>query len=234
MVKCSPTATKLNAKKIYKALVEEGLIGSYGVIKFSLEDVELVVNDKNVVGNIIQDWIGEWMKTRRIQFKSPDSTQEFPDFFLDVDNEKQNLLEIKAFDYDASPNFDIANFEAYCGSLKTRAYRLDADYLIFGYNMDHKGKIKIANIWLKKIWEIAGSSEAYPVRIQQKRGMIYNIRPIIWYGEGSHRYACFESKLEFVKALHQTLLKYSKTRAASGTWLEEVKRNYKVHTGNEI
>lgn len=46
--------------------------------------------------------------------KTKQNTQEFPDFLVDETSEITGLLEIKAF-Y-SSPNFDVANFEAYCDS----------------------------------------------------------------------------------------------------------------------
>jgi len=224
----------LNAKRIYDLLIKEELIGSYGKIKFDLNGIELIVKERNVVGNIIQDWIGEWLKRNGISFEMPDNTQDFPDFFLDVNDKKNNLLEIKSFDFDRSANFDIANFQAYCRSLKTKAYRLDADYLVFGYTMNSKGDIKIENMWLKKIWEISGGSEAYPIKVQQKQGVIYNIRPIAWCAKGGQRYKCFRSKQDFVKALYDTLIKYPRTRGESKDWLKEVIRNYKEHTGKSL
>lgn len=52
---------------------------------------------------------------------------------------------------------DVANFEAYCRYLKTQAYRLDSDYLIFAYDLTNY-EFKIKKLWLKKVWEITGSS----------------------------------------------------------------------------
>src|SRR6266536_5864671 len=106
--------------------------------------------------------------------------QTFPDLYLNPDDEKSNLLEIKSFDFDGKAGFDIANFDAYCNSLLTSSYRLDSDYLIFAYSMEGTD-ITISNVWLKKIWEISGSSGKYPIRVQDKKNVIYSIRPIAWY-----------------------------------------------------
>ena len=89
------------------------------------------------------------MIDKNITFVEMDNTQEFPDFILDPFDRENNLLEVKAFNYDAGPGFDIANFESYCDSVRIKPYRLNADYLIFFYSMNDT-EIKIKNIWLKK------------------------------------------------------------------------------------
>lgn len=38
---------------------------------------------------------------------------------------------------------------------------LDVDYLIFGYDMDDNGNVTIKDLWLKKVWQITRSEEAY-------------------------------------------------------------------------
>jgi hypothetical protein len=221
----------LNAKEIYDILINEDKITEEsGKILFSLKDVSIVVMSRDVIGNILQNWFEEWLKKRNIIFGTPKNTQEFPDIHLNTEDRTKDLLEIKAFDLDKGANFDIANFQAYCRSLKENSYRLDADYLIFGYQMDEEGNIKIGQIWLKKIWEIAGSSEAYPLKIQQKQGVIYNIRPSVWYSKGKLKYPAFTSKKDFVMALYGTLLKYPKTKDMSKEWLNEIKINYEKHT----
>ena len=47
------------------------------------------------------------------------------------DNTK-NICEVKTFLRERSPAFDVSNFLGYINSLIERAYRLDANYLIFG------------------------------------------------------------------------------------------------------
>jgi len=119
-----------------------------------------------------------------------------------------------------SANFDIANFEAYCYSITTKAYRLDADYLVFAYTLI-EGNFRIKDVWLKKIWEITGNSERYPVKCQTKKDVIYNIRPISWDSSRA-KFKSFNSRLEFVKALHQTLMQYPKTQTLYKNWLDKV------------
>ena len=123
----------------------------------------------------------------------------------------------------------MANFESYCNSILTNAYRLDSDYLIVAYKMNGP-VIKIENIWLKKIWQIAGPSEPYPIKVQEKKKVIYNLRPINWYSEKT-KFKPFDSMEEFLRALNETRYQYPKTHHDNAQWLKQVLKNYEAHTG---
>ncbi|QCZ36994.1 NgoBV family restriction endonuclease [Mycoplasma nasistruthionis] len=165
------------------------------------------------------------MKQNDIFYKEPLNTQAFPDFYLENSFET-SLLEVKTFNSEFLPAFDIANFDSYCSSLKTKPYILYADYLIFGYKMDHSGKIQITNIWLKKIWKIAGKSTTYPLKLQVKRNIVYNIRPIAWYKDKQKN--SFISEIEFINALYSTICKYKNSLIAN-EWKTEFLFNYHNH-----
>jgi len=100
--------------------------------------------------------------------------------------------------------------------------------------MDEKGNIEIKNIWLKKIWEICGPSGSYPIKVQQKRKMIYNIRPIIWYSSSQAKYKPFRCRQSFVAGLNKTLLQYPKTKEQSRNWLDRVKADYERRTDKDL
>jgi hypothetical protein len=141
---------KVTAKQLYSKLVTDyDLIGKTGEIKFTLKDLTIAIESRDTVGNLIQDWVVQWMKNENISFEENPSSQTFPDIYLDIKNRKRGLLEIKTFDFERGAGFDLANFESYCNSLLTSAYRLDSDYLILGYKMA-VSKITIENIWLKR------------------------------------------------------------------------------------
>lgn len=216
---------EISALELYNRLISAGIEDSTGSIEFVLNGLSVTINTKDIVGNCIQSWLKQWMTSNNIFCSEPESTQIFPDFYLS-NNETESLLEIKAFNYSASPAFDIANFEAYCDSLRTKAYRLDADYLIFGYTMN-EGIIKINKIWLKKIWEISGSSTRYALNTQIKRDVIYNIRPVSNFKY--ERAPVFTTKEEFLTAVYLTLKKYRGEDAAN-IWKEEVIQSYYSHT----
>lgn len=226
--------TKLTAKEIYQKLItEESIIDKIGHIQFTLNDVSVKITSKDTVGNLMQEWLREWFVSKDIEHQENPNRQAFPDFYLNVDNRKTELLEVKTFDYKKSPNFDIANFDSYSNSLKTDAYRLDSNYLIFGYCMNDKGDISISKVWLKKIWEIAGNSGKYPLKVQEKKQIIYNIRPSTWYS-ARNKFKPFATKEEFLAALNETRYQYGNTRGQNNHWLQEVLANYKEHTGIDL
>ena len=67
---------------------------------------------------------------------------------------------------------------------------------------------------------------------QVKQNIIYNIRPITWYSERS-TYKPFESRFDFVSALHETITMYSQEKEASN-WLEKVKSKYVEQVGHPL
>ena len=145
----------INAQQLYDLLLKNSILYYNGKIKFKLGDTEATIKTRDTIGNSLQSWLGQWLIDNNYYYSEPDNTQEFPDFYLHPTELTTNMLELKSFNNDASPAFDIANFESYCQSLRTKPYRLDADYLIIGYTMNEEtGNIRIKNIWLKKIWQI--------------------------------------------------------------------------------
>ncbi|MGL6338975.1 MAG: NgoBV family restriction endonuclease [Waterburya sp.] len=213
-------------------LINNSVTESVGNIEFNFLNVSVNIQEKSAIGDLFQEWFAKWLKVQGISYRITSNTQEFPDFLLDSASNHKNLLEVKTFDYSRSANFDVANFEAYCRSIRTKAYRLDADYLIFAYLLVD-GQFKIEKLWLKKIWQITGNSDKYPVKCQIKQEVIYNIRPVSWYSQKA-KFQPFNNRLEFVTALHQTLIQYSKTQMASNDWLNTVCQNYLSHTGQRL
>jgi hypothetical protein len=127
---------KLTAQELYSKLVNDyKIIGEQGVINFSLKDLTIAIETKDTVGNLLQEWLKAWMKKEKIEFEENNNSQTFPDFYLDIKDKKKDLLEVKSFDWDRGPGFDLANFDSYCNSLLENAYRIDSDYLIFAYQM---------------------------------------------------------------------------------------------------
>ena len=221
---------KLTAPELYKKLVDDyKIIGETAIINFSLKDLTISVETKDTVGNLLQEWLKAWLMKEKIEFEENNNSQVFPDFYLDKHNQKTDLLEVKTFNFKGGPGFDLANFDSYCNSLLVNAYRIDSDYLIFAYEM-HGSVITIKNVWLKKIWELAGPSGTYPLKVQEKKSIIYNIRPAIWYSTTS-TFKPFASKEDFLLALNETRYQYPQTRHTNGHWLQNVIKNYKEHTG---
>ena len=181
-----------------------------GATTFRLGSVTIDVESTDGIGGLIQEWLQQWVLENGYDCRDASpivGTQEFPDFFI---GDEAAPLEIKTFNSKRSPSFDIANFESYHESISENPSRLDADYLIFGYEVIDDG-FRITNVWLKKIWQITCPSERYPLKTQIRRDTIYNIRPGIWYSENV-RYSMFSNVGEFVTALNQTKDQYDSIR----------------------
>jgi len=221
---------KLTGAQLFDKLVNEyKIIGEKGVINFTLKDLTISIETKDTIGNLLQEWLKAWMSREKIEFEENTNSQTFPDFLLDKNDHKKGLLEVKSFDWNRGPGFDLANFDSYCNSLLDNAYRIDSDYLIIAYQM--KGsELSIKNVWLKKIWELACPSGTYPIKVQEKKQVIYNLRPSTWYSERT-KFKPFASKEEFLSALNETRYQYPQTRHTNAHWLQKVLKNYEAHTG---
>ncbi|WP_180169985.1 NgoBV family restriction endonuclease, partial [Acinetobacter sp. YH01011] len=130
-----------------------------------------------------------------------------------------------------SPNFDLANFDAFTRSLLTEPERLDTDHLVFEYELFVGGIVRINNIWIKKIWEMAGPSTTNILNLQVKQGVPVNIRPKNWRTNSS-RVTFFGQRLDFVIALDQALQHFYPARYP--TWLNTVQSNYLARTGHAL
>ena len=227
---------KVTPSQLYEKLVYDyHLVGQKGKISFALKDITVEIETKDTVGNLIQEWLKAWMIANAIEFGNPPNSQDFPDFLLNPDNPKTGLLEVKTFDYAKSANFDVANFMAYRRSVLAHPYRLDSDYLIIGYRM--KGNsLEIADVWLKKVWEITGPSEDWPLKCQVKQGEVVNIRPVKWYNAERTTFKPFNSALEFLNAFDGTQRQWTRTErdAITSTWLRNVTKGYKATTGTDL
>jgi hypothetical protein len=212
--------------EIFDQFKKSGIEGSTGNIRIELAGLSVELETKDIVGGAIQEWFENWLLSKKIKFNKPTNTQSFPDFLI----EKKTFLEVKCFDSSRGPAFDIANYGSYVDSLLTIPERLDASYLIFSYSM-FGTTLKIEEIWLKNIWEIAGPSPTNILEVQKKRGTPYNIRPKPWYAPTSRN---FSSREEFVEALHLSALKFSSPPSHFEDWLLVVRELYLNKTGNAL
>ena len=228
---------QMNALDIFTALVdEEKILTSKGQIRFNLCDIEMTVKNKDIVGGAIESWVREWMVKKNIVFDVNTLTQTKPDVYLNPSDHKKDLLEIKAFNRDRGPAFDLADFKGFAQEMVEKPYLLDLDCLVFGYTMNETtGVIKVRNVWLKKIWQLAGSSGIWPLKVQgsQDRSIIKKVRPVVWYAERS-AYRPFMSKFDFLSAYEQTYYDYQATRASASMWKFQLSQSYKKYYGKEL
>lgn len=224
----------ITACGIYDALLnEDKILELDGKIQFYLGDVDIIVKQKDVVGNIMQEWLQGWLEKRGYFYKTNTNSQMPPDFFLEEDNDKQNLLEVKAFNREATPAFDIADFRMYAQEIVTKPWMLDVDYLIFGYKMSDEGIVTIKEMWLKKVWEISRRMEKWPLNLQVKKKVVHKIRPGVWY-RTPRSFKIFKSKIDFLSAVEHTVWQNPETRSLSGEWKDKFLKSYKRHYGKTL
>ena len=220
---------KLTAEEVYnKLLNEDKILTVKGQIKFYLGDVDIVVKQKDVVGNIIQEWLAGWLKSRDVDFAINANTQMPPDIYLNPDDKTKDLMEIKAFYHKGAPGFDIADFNAFRQEIVRSPYMLHAKYLIFSYDMDDNGYVIIKNLWLKNVWEICRPMERWALNLQIKRDVVHKIRPATWYSQRG-RFKTFEKLEDFLAAVEECVYQNPDTRIGAAHWKPEMIRNYLRH-----
>lgn len=226
---------KLTAQEVYNKLVnEDKILELKGQIKFYLGDVNIIVKQKDVVGNIIQEWLQGWLDKRGIEYAPSENTQMPPDFFLNPDDKTKNLLEVKAFNRSASPGFDIADFRMYEEEIVEKPYMLDVDYLIFGYDMSDDGIVTVKDIWLKKVWEITRCMEDWAINLQVKQGVVHKIRPGVWYSTKKGNFPMFSCLEDFVSAIEETVYQNPKTHDSASSWEKSFLSSYERFYGIKL
>lgn len=200
------TKNFVNPREIGSIIEKSGISETSGSIFFSIGDIKYRVNNKDCVGEIIEGLVGEILDRQNIAYAERDNAQLPPDYALFDENGDSYPLEIKAFDTERNPNFDIGNFAAYSELVANNPDALDARYLIFEYSMED-GTVSIEDYWVKTVWEIVGESGDYPLRLQVKKDHPHNIRPVTWYSERSS-YEPFGSKKKFVDSIYETMLQF--------------------------
>lgn len=214
----------MKAIDIYNHLInKDNLLNEKGKITFKFADIKIIVKAKDVVGNIIQEWLQGYFDKNKIEYLTNKNSQMPPDFFLNKDNKTQDLLEVKAFNRNANPGFDIADFRMYEEEIIDKPYMLDVDYLIFGYEMKDNGDVVIKDLWLKKVWEITRPMQKWALNLQIKQDVVHKIRPGVWYSKKSKM---FESLEDFISAVEETVYQNPKTHNEASKWKNNFLENY--------
>lgn len=196
-----------------------------GLLQFELAGISIEIDNKDIIGGVLESWFGEWLKVHGYKYLDS-ATQEFPDFEFKGDI----YLELKTFNAENGPSFDIANFASYLNSLLIKPQRLNSDYLIFSYKV-HDSRISINDVWIKKVWEITGPSPKNITQLQVKEGKVYNIRPKSWY---SARVETYASRRDFVNALWRAGMRFGTPSSCDNQWFNNVEKMFKAKTGTEL
>lgn len=190
----------------------------------------ITVEQNNVVGNILEEWLDKWMTSKGI-IHQYNQSQSSPDFWLNPDDLKADWLEVKSFT--GSPNFDISSFRSFINVVIEKPWKLHSKFLLIKYKSEH-GIITIEKFWMKNLWEICSTSEKWPVRVQYKNKVIVNIRPSTWYSKNTD-FVSFDCLEDFLAALEETIYKYHDTRSTIAEhWSERLCKSYKEHYGKDL
>lgn len=219
------------ADNLFNVLQEDfGLEGATGSIVFNLKDYQITVEQNNVIGNIIEEWLDKWMTNKGISHIHNEK-QASPDFWLNPDDLESDWLEVKSFT--GSPNFDIAAFRSFINLVIEKPWKLHSKHLLIKYK-NEKGLITIEQFWMKNLWEICCPSNKWPIKVQYKQNVINNIRPSTWYSDKTD-FPSFECLEDFLAALEETIYRYHDTRATvAEQWIPRLRQSYKEHYGVDL
>lgn len=223
----------VTAEEIYAALRDQfQIINAEGHINFTLKDFEIVVKQNSVVGNIIEEWLANWFDEQDF-LTVHNLGQDAPDFWLGEEPKESNTkwLEVKSFT--DAPNFDIANFRSYISEIIEKPYKLHSKYLCIKYSAYEDGRVVIDDLWLNNVWEMSCPSKKWTIKVQDKRGIIYNLRPSTWYSDHA-KFPNFKSLEHFLSALEETLYKYKDTHNLAENWKDRLIKSYKNFYGKTL
>lgn len=232
----------MDAKLIFEDFTKS-IVGKIIKINIEFDNHKIVLSNYDMtVESILQELFKDWLRHNGIDYALNENHSLLPPYiFLDPQDKKHNLMEVKAFNYAANPGFDIADFRMYEREIKEKPWMLDVDYIIFGYDMSEDGVVTVKNLWLKKVWEIcrpmlSGSGKnkvLWPLNLQIKQNVVHKIRPAKWYGT-SKNFKTFECIEDFLAAMEETVYKNKDTRDDGLGWLDGTLKNYEAFYGKKL
>lgn len=181
---------------------KEKLQDKSGVITIHFADRPHTYTKNDVVGNCLQEWLPEWFQHIGVTLTPTEETQKFPDFVAHFEGGSYDV-EVKAWNVNASPAFDIANFYSFIDTTYEHPEKLNAVYFILGYEPRREDDLErgfvVRNVYMKRIWQITGPKHKHGISLQVKRGQPYALRPI-----GFHRHPenAFTDPVAFICAVH--------------------------------
>lgn len=216
---------------VFNVLKDELENDNTGKISFTLAQVEITVKQNNVVGNIIEEWLDSWL-TQHDFDHIYNHGQCSPDFWFDLDDMNKGWVEIKSFTGGA--NFDIANYMSFIQEIVDKPWKLDSKYLCIKYTMNEEtGIVTIDNVWLKNVWEISSPSGSWAVKMQDKKGVIYNLRPS-GLGVGRSKFNTFSTLEHFLSALDFVVKTYPPTSNIGLKFRTRVEKSYSNYKGIDM
>lgn len=193
---------KINTLKELYEFSKEALEGQNGTISVTFANRNHVYAGNDVIGSCLQEWLPDWFEYLGVDIKPGSGTQKFPDFIANF-TDAEYAIEVKAWNINNSPAFDLANFQSFLETTYSSPGKLNAQYFVLGYKPIEDGfsqGFTVQKIFLKHIWEITAPTAKYPIGLQVKRGNPYAMRPFNFYKKPD---GGFSSKQEFVLAVKE-------------------------------
>lgn len=213
------------------------LLNKYGSIMVHFNNVPMAYTGRDIIGNSLQEWLPNWFEFIGVDIRSNPRTQTFPDFRIHLHSEVYDF-EIKCWNNNSTPGFDIANFNSFVSTLPNDPSQLNAYYFLLGYRplvegVDFEKGFKVEEIYMKRIWELCGPTPTYPTPIQRKQGQPYALRPANF---PNSRANIFESRAEFVYAIAELIDSYpNPVWSFNGReWYDLVKESFEEKYGEQL
>lgn len=202
---------------LYDAFLKE-IKEKKGIIKIQIGDVITISKANDIVGKCVEEWLDTWFHEKAqnngFELIPNKSSQKFPDYEA-VFHNKKHPMDIKCFNYNNNPAFDISNFDSFLRSTYESPDKLFADYFIFSYlpnSSNEPYSFIIKEVYKKKIWEIVGTdlnqTRKHPITIQVKQNRPYAIRPAGSFVKNKN--LPNEDLLNFVNKIIETGLKFNR------------------------
>ena len=118
----------MDSKRIIKNFAQS-VVGKTITVGIEFGDHKIVLpNYDLVVEKVIKEWLKDKFRQNDIEYAINDNHLLIPPYlFLDPEDKKHNLMEVKAFNYAANPGFDIADFRMYEREIKEKPWMLDVE-----------------------------------------------------------------------------------------------------------
>ena len=126
----------------------------------------------NIIGDCMENIVAQQIKQQIPTFASG-PRQASPDF-------QNNEYEWELKTFHKTPGFDVSNFSSFIeqviqpGGLLRKLFR--TQYMVFEYEI-RPGGVTIVNFWTLNLWQLFNYDGKYPISLQCKRNIWYNLRP---------------------------------------------------------
>lgn len=204
-------------------LLGQNVHNKQGSIVIYVDGIPQISHSNDIIGNSLQEWLPAWFADNGLNLTPNKHTQAFPDFMAHF-KEQDIPMDIKCWNYDAQPAFDIANFDSFYRTTYTDPEKITAKYLVIGYKPNKHG-FKIEYVDLKDLCELVGKTKTKPMNLQVKQGKPYAIRPINFRNPKN----AFNDVEDMLKAIKETRDQYPKNdlEYTSDEWYEKVSSHLK-------